>query len=184
MMYDFDDTLDSFENDPDPLKFVQHLRAPEFHWFFVQGAKAIRTGLYVPGVSALLNGIEASLRVTIAQLEAEGSVDALSPYRVLSNNLIVNAQELSVPVSGLAFPGESEFFTKLATQKPNRIDVELVRQRNNICHGNVFNYVNSDLGIDNTFFTPECLRDLSDSLIEVSKQWSEELGGFRRSIGF
>lgn len=166
--------------------FFEKLCAAEFHWFFVQGLDAIRNEFYVPGVSSLLNGIEASLRVTIAQISSapEGKpLDELSPYRVLSNNLILNAQEVGIPVKALAFPREADFLEKLKTVKPNRIDVEIVRQRNNICHGDIFEFINRDLGPENSFFTPECVRPLAFTLIEVSHVWAEELGKFRRSKG-
>ena len=41
----------------------------------------------------------------------------------------LSAADLGMPVDTLAFPGEEDFFTKLASQKPNRVDVELVRHR-------------------------------------------------------
>ncbi|MDS0862661.1 hypothetical protein NUV25_33695 [Burkholderia pseudomultivorans] len=166
--------------------FFESLCAAEFHWFFVQGIDAIRNEFYVPGASSLLNGIEASLRVTIAQVtgaEPGKPLEELSPYRVLSNNLIVNASDVGMPVSALAFPGESDFLQKLTTSKPNRVDVEIVRQRNNICHGNIFEFINRDLGPENSFFTPECLRSLAYTLLEVSRVWAGELGKFRRSKG-
>lgn len=166
--------------------FIETLCAAEFHWFFVQGLDAIKNEYYVPGVSSLLNGIEASLRVTIAQVSgelAEKPLDELSPYRVLSNNLILNAQELGMPVVALAFPGETDFLVKLRTAKPNRLDVDVVRQRNNICHGDIFDFINRDLGAENTFFTPECLRPLALTLVEVSHVWARELVRFRRSKG-
>lgn len=162
--------------------FFEALAAAEFHWFFVQGLQAIRNNLYVPGVSSLLNGVEASLRVTIAQLSGqEAEVEGPSPYRVLSNKLLFNAQEVGMPVHLLAFPGEADFAGKLASAKPNRVDVEIVRQRNNICHGNIFEFINRDLGPQNAFFTPECLRELADVLLEMSHAWADGLGAFRRN---
>ncbi|WP_081459311.1 hypothetical protein [Pseudoxanthomonas suwonensis] len=164
--------------------FLETLCAAEFHWFFVQGLDAIRNEYYIPGLSSLLNGIEASLRVTIAQVSGapDGEpLDGLSPYRVLSNNLILNAQEVGMPVEALAFPGEADFLGKLQTVKPNRVDVEVVRQRNNICHGDIFEFINRDLGPENSFFTPECVRPLAFTLLEVSHAWAAELGRFRRS---
>jgi hypothetical protein len=166
--------------------FFETLCAAEFHWFFVQGLDAIRNEYYVPGVSSLLNGIEASIRVTIAQVSSAPKgkpLDELSPYRVLSNNLILNAQEVGMPVETLAFPCEADFLEKLKTAKPNRVDVEIVRQRNNICHGDIFEFINRDLGPENTFFTPECVRPLAFTLVEVSHVWAEELGKYRRSKG-
>jgi hypothetical protein len=166
--------------------FFETLCAAEFHWFFVQGLDAIRNEYYVPGVSSLLNGIEASIRVTIAQVSGAPKgkpLDELSPYRVLSNNLILNAQEVGMPVEALAFPCEADFLEKLKTAKLNRVDVEIVRQRNNICHGDIFEFINRDLGPENTFFTPECVRPLAFTLVEVSHVWAEELGKYRRSKG-
>jgi len=164
-------------------KYVERLGAAGMHWFYVQGLQAIRSNLYVPGVCSLLNGIEASLRITIAQVTASGGIEELSPYKVLSNTLITSGQQLGMPVESLAFPGEADFLVKLATQKPNHVDVEIVRQRNNLCHGNVFEYINRELGPGNAFFTPECLRDLAEQLLGVSDCWTRALGEFRRSKG-
>lgn len=166
--------------------FFEAFCAAEFHWFFVQGLDAIRNDHLVPGVSSLLNGIEASLRVTLVQVSGPAAgkpLDELSPYQVLSNNLIVSAQDIGIPVQALAFPGETDFLEKLTTSKPNRMDVEIVRQRNNICHGNIFEFINRELGSENSFFTPECLRPLASTLVDVSHRWADELGKFRRSNG-
>lgn len=164
--------------------FFEWMCAAEFHWFFVQGLDAIKSGFYVPGISSLLNGFEASLRVTISQVSTEGiAPPELSPYKVLSNNLIKQAYELGLPVSYLALPSESDFMEKLDSAKPNRIDVELVRLRNNICHGNILEFINTDLGPENSFFTPECMRELAEILLVVAYSWAQELGKFRRADG-
>lgn len=161
--------------------FFEALSAAEYHWFFVQGLDAIANGFFVPGASSLLNGIEASLRVTIAQVSTDAKVaDGLSPYKVLSNNLITTAGALGVSVQALAFPGETDFLEKLKSEKPNRFDVEVVRQRNNICHGNIFEFTNRDLGPENSFFTPESLKPLAYVLLDVSHTWAEQLGQYRR----
>ena len=113
-----------------PLRnfFFERLCAAEFHWFFIQGIDALMNGLYVPAVSSLLNGIEASLRVTIDQINnPNNELLDLSPYKVLSNNLIRDAREIGLPTSSLAFSTESDFDVKLDSQKPNRIDVEIVK---------------------------------------------------------
>lgn len=167
-----------------PLRnfFFERLCAAEFHWFFIQGIDAIMHGLYVPGVSSILNGVEASIRMTLAQVAAGGEiVMEMSPYRVLSNNLILNARDLEMPISVLAFSNEADFNQKLESQKPNRVDVEIVRYRNNICHGNILEFVDRDLGEENSFFTPVSLRSLAFILIDISGAWAEQLGQFRRS---
>ena len=161
--------------------FFERLCAAEFHWFFAQGVDAIMSEFYVPGVSSLLNGIEASIRITIAQVTSQADIADLSPYRVLSNNLIVNGRDIGMAVSELAFPNETDFDAKLASQKPNRIDVEVVRHRNNICHGNVLEFVNRDLGRENSFFTPVSFRPLAFTLLDVSTRWATALGAYRRA---
>ena len=140
---------------------------------------ALEHDLYVPAVSSLLIGIEATLRVTIQQVNKPSVSEEPSPYHVLSNKLLLNAHDVEMPVEKLAFPDEKDFLGKLNSQKPNRIDVDLVRIRNNICHGNVFEFINSDLGEENRFFTPECLRDLTKTLLSVSKNWASALGSYR-----
>ena len=159
--------------------FLENLRDAEFHWFFIQAVKALEHDLYVPAVSSLLDGIEVTLRVTLQQIAATNIPQEPSPHRVLSNKLIQDAYALGLPVEKLAFPGEGNFFDKLQSTKPCRVDVEVVRIRNNICHGNVFEFINRELGEGNQFFTPECLRELAISLLEVSKQWALALGKYR-----
>lgn len=82
----------------------------------------------------------------------------LSPYRVLSNKLILQAQEAGMPVGYLAFNDENDFLAHLTSEKPNKVDVGIVRLRNNICHGNVMEFVNVDLGSENSYFSPELLK--------------------------
>jgi hypothetical protein len=165
-MSDMISVFDQFNED---LFFVAHLRGSAMHWFFVQGAKALRKDLYIPGVLSLINGIEATLRITIHQLEGKSVNEDMSDYKLLSNT------------RSLAFPGESDFIANLATTKPNRVDVKIVALRNDLCHGNVAPFINRELGEDILFFTPECLRETSQILLSVSKQWVEELSRFRQA---
>jgi len=171
-----------------PLRnfFFERLCAAEFHWFFVQGVDALMQGLYVPAVSSLFNGVEASLRVTFDQVSKTVSDDVfeLSPYSVVSNKLIKSARDIGMPTHCLAFIDEIDFNDKLETQKPQKLDVEIVRLRNNICHGNILEFINRDLGEENYFFTPESLRELAFQLLDISGNWAENLGEFRKSKGF
>ncbi len=164
--------------------FFEAFSAAEFHWFFVQGLTALRAELYLPGVSALLNGIEASLRVTIHQMTADptGATEP-SPYRVLSNVLLLGAREVGLPVEALAFPGEHDFADKLVTSKEDRRDVEVVRLRNNVCHGNIFEFITPNDGVVDAFFTPDALRGISAALLGISFEWARALGDFRRAKG-
>lgn len=165
-------------------RFVDALSGAEMHWFFIQGLKAIRLNLHIPAASSLLNGIEASIRITYAQLSTSKELpDGLSPFQCLSNKLIKQANEIGMPVELLSFPEEDNFFEKLQTKKPNLKSVEIVRQRNNICHGNILEFAKNDLGDDNVFLTPECLREFNSDLLEISFKWADGLGQFREENG-
>ena len=162
--------------------FFERLCAAEFHWFFVQGVDCMFNEFYVPAVSSLLNGIEASLRITISQIQSpQNEFVELTPYKVLSNNLISDAKNLGLPIEALAFPGETNFLDKLNSTKPNIVSVEVVRHRNNIGHGNILEFVNKELGRENSFFTPISLRILCFELLNVCGLWAEELGEFRKT---
>ncbi len=163
--------------------FAEQLKAAEIHWFFIQGVQAIERDLFLPGVCSILNGIEAGLRVTLTQMAKGPCITALSPYEALSHNLINKAKENGMPVESLAFPAEDNFLAKLATPKHDRIYVDVVRLRNNICHGNILDFIKEDLEEDFRLLTPECLRDTAHALIVISKRWIGELAEYRRNNG-
>lgn len=162
--------------------FLKHHLGAEVHWFFSQGSEALKQGLILPACSSFIIGIEASLRVTMAQIEKPALVEELDPTRILSNRLLVAARAAGLPVNKLAFPEETDFIQKLESVKPNIRNVEIVRIRHNLCHGNILEYINKELGEDNYFFTPECCLKLAVQLLIVSKAWVEELGKFRKAM--
>ena len=159
--------------------FIIYCGEPTMHWFFVQAIDALEHDLYIPACSAILNGIEASLRITIHQLEKSEDISNLSSYQVLSNSLISKAKDFGLPMQALTLPYEIDFESKLASIKPNRVDVEIVRIRNNICHGNLIEYIDTTLGKENAILSPECLRGLALDLVNVSRVWIYSLGMFR-----
>lgn len=58
-------TLDDIKRESLQRAYFTSACAPSpFHWHFQQAYEALITDLYLPGVSGLLNGIEASLRTT------------------------------------------------------------------------------------------------------------------------
>ncbi len=118
----------------------------------------------------------------MAQIEKPALVEELDPTRILSNRLLVAARAAGLPVNKLAFPEETDFIQKLESIKPNIRNVEIVRVRHNLCHGNILEYINKELGEDNYFFTPECCLKLAVQLLIVSKAWVEELGKFRKAM--
>ncbi|MDW9974221.1 hypothetical protein GOB98_30110 [Sinorhizobium meliloti] len=72
-----------------------------------------------------------------------------------------------MPVKYLAFNDEEDFFENLKSEKPNRVDVGIVRLRNNICHGNIMDFVNVELGLGNAFFSPELLRPVTERALAI-----------------
>ncbi|ENM5791845.1 hypothetical protein V4V45_003750 [Vibrio mimicus] len=160
--------------------FLEQGLGAEVHWFFTQAVQALKSELYLPACTSFLNGIEASIRITLSQVENPARVTELNPIKTLSNRLIKSAQDSGLPVSALAFPDESNFLANLGSKKPNLVNVEVVRIRHNLCHGNILEYINVELGEGNAFFTPECCRELAHSLHAVSKEWASQLGQFRQ----
>jgi len=159
--------------------FLQQGLGAEIHWFFFQALEALKSGLYLPACTSFLIGIEASLRVTLAQIDKPARVEELDPVKILSNRLLLNAQQNGLPVQLLSFPNENDFIEKLSTKKPNLVNVEIVRVRHNLCHGNILEYINTELGEHNAFFTPECCRELAITLYGISRAWAKGLSQFR-----
>lgn len=162
--------------------FIHQNLGAEIHWFFTQAFQALKSELYLPACTSFLNGIEASLRVTMAQVEKPYRVTELDGIKTLSNSLLKSAKEAGLPIEALAFPNEHDFLDKLETKRPNQLNVEIVRIRHNLCHGNIFEYVNVELGEHNAFFNPECCRELAKLLYIVSKKWAIQLGIFRKQL--
>ena len=77
----------------------------------------------------------------------------------------------------MAFPNESDFQDKLLNR---RTPVELVRNRNNLCHGNVFDYFQILPETNEKFFSPECLKEIATTIKVISEQWATEIGEFRK----
>jgi len=162
--------------------FMERRLGAEVHWFFIQGLEALKRGLFLPACSSFIIGVEASLRVTMAQIEKPTRVEELDPVKTLSNRLLMDAKRKGVPIELLAFPDEDDFEGKLASVKPNIRHVEIVRVRHNLCHGNILEFVNTELGEDNAFFTPECCSTLAVELLDVSMKWVRGLGAYRRDV--
>lgn len=102
-----------------------------------------------------------------------------SPYRVLSNILINKAAAIGLPVGNLRFDGEDDFEDALRSEKPNRIDVQIVKLRNNVCHGNLWQFFEDvpDAGI---IFVPEMMAETAEQLLQISERWSQSLREFRK----
>lgn len=161
--------------------FIGALLNPAFHWHFTQGQQALEQELYLPGVSALLNGIEASLRVTMAELSGgDPEKLELSNYQLLSNTLLRQGRDAGLPVEALSFPNENDFKGQLDT----KTNVQVVALRHDICHGNILEFIQTLEGEEPIqILTPECLRPTAALLLGVSLKWARDLGDFRREVG-
>lgn len=93
----------------DQSEIIPNLGAAEFHWHFVQGISALDRELYIPGIASLLNGVEASIRVTVNQLKGKNILELENLGPVLRNPLLCHAGKLGLPVEILAFPHERDF---------------------------------------------------------------------------
>lgn len=58
--------------------FLKHHLGAEVHWFFSQGAEALKQGLILPACSSFIIGIEASLRVKWRRLKNLRSLKSLT----------------------------------------------------------------------------------------------------------
>ena len=133
----------------------------------------------MPACSSFFNAIENSIRITLKQLDIRDIALELGDISTLSNALLVSAGKRGLPIECLKFPSEDDF-RKNVYNGGRKNPVEIVRIRNNICHGNINEFINDELGEENRFFTPECLRNLSNELYLISKCWADGLSDFRR----
>lgn len=156
--------------------WFQHSLGAESHWLFIQASDALRHELYLPACTGFLTGIEASLRNTIAQLQKIASVEKLEKVSTFSNGLLRLARDSGISIDCLIFPGEQDFEANLRTRQS---PVRLVNVRHTLCHGNIFEYVVTPEGLP-TIFTPECCRELAQTLHQISREWVAGLGAFRR----
>lgn len=159
--------------------FLEALQAAEFQWFFVEGLIALEEELYLPGTLSLINGIEASLRWTHRQIsKAEDDTPEPEKRSLLSNHLLRKCQAEGMPVEALAFEGETDFLELIKTNTKN---VEIVRTRHNVCHGNIYEYIQVVAG--EQVFVPGNLAKVSEQVLWVSFNWAHSLGDFRRKLG-
>lgn len=157
--------------------WVNHSLGAENHWLFTQAYEAMKHGLYLPACAGFITGIEASLRNTMAQVKNPARVENVDDITLLSNGLLRQARASGILIEALIFPDEEDFEAKLQTRQ----HIELVRVRHNLCHGNILEYVKTAHDMP-PLFTPECCRDLSETLHAISRKWVASLGIFRKQM--
>ena len=171
-----DDLAEQFRSFADQHNYYRRLRGAETHWFFVEAEKALRLGLHIAAVLSFINGIEASIRTNVLFKQGKFDEKSMSKVDIMKNALLREARAIGLRVEILAFPDEVDFEEKL-NSKDKR--VELVRVRNNLCHGNVFEYFQKVPDTGETIFTSECLQGLALILKDISENWSKEIERFK-----
>jgi hypothetical protein len=155
--------------------FVHRIDGAESHWYFIEGAQAFESGLYIASTLSFLNGIESSIRAILMYLD-QGFENTDLTGSVLSNGLLTRAQNVGLDVGLLAFQNEADFTEKLGNK---RTPVELVRHRNNLCHGNVFEYIQEVPETGERIFIPEFLAPVASEIRDLSEKWSKEVARFK-----
>ncbi len=153
------------------LYFASMLAPSDYHWHFIQAIDALTASLYLPGVSSLLNGLEASIRVTICEKAGRDLNGDLGT--TMSNGLLREASSHGLDISILAMPGEENFLEMVRLSKPS---VRIVSLRNEICHGNFRTFMRNVDGTE--YFTPECLIPVAHDLINLALNWAKHLNSF------
>lgn len=155
--------------------FIGPIQGAEIHWYFIEGAEAFHQGLYLASLLSLVNGIESSLRALLMYNSTGMDQDDLLG-KILSNGLILDAKLAGMNVEILALSSEKNFPEKLRNKKT---PVEIVRLRNNLCHGNVFEFFKSPQDVPYKTFTPESIKPLSEEVLKISASWAKEVGRFK-----
>ncbi|XGI80442.1 hypothetical protein ACED16_01220 [Enterobacter hormaechei] len=161
--------------------YYDYRTVPVIDWFFIQATEALHHDLWIPACTSFLNGIETSLMVALKSLMLKTTVNDQQPapelvdlegISVMSNALLKKVRQEGVPVELLSFPAEQDMLAKVAAGK--KPEAEIVRLRNNLCHGNILEFIMSvDIGTSGPIriFTPECCRELAHELSSISRNW-------------
>lgn len=169
------------------IKILCELMAAEIAFPFMEGLRAYESELYYSSALCFLTGIENSIRITLEQLEKPKMVDELSS-KTLSNSLLKTAIDKGLPVELLKMPGEVWTKNKLDCNK-RWCYVEIVKIRNNLCHGNNILFQQSlpweegeeGLQLEGVrILTSECFKEISYALYELVKSYLPALRRFRQ----
>jgi hypothetical protein len=174
-----DNFADRFRTFVDLHNYYRRLRGAETHWFFVEAEKALRHDLYIAAVLSFINGIEASIRTNVMYMQKKFDEESMGKVDIMKNTLLLEARSIGMRVELLSFPDEADFEEKLNSKGKNKKSVELIRVRNNLCHGNVFEYFQKVPDSEEIIFTSECLRGLALTLQSISQAWSKEIERFK-----
>lgn len=115
--------------------------------FFDDGFTSFENGTYLAACLCFITGVEMTLRLPFL---FENGLDISHAYKsnqvpLLNHGLLRRAKAAGMPVEMLAYPDETNFLSKIGSQKVED-RVRIVRLRNNICHGNLDIFVKGKAG--------------------------------------
>lgn len=121
-------------------------QAGELRQFFDDGLTCVDNGTYLAACLSFLAGIEMSLRLPLLFLHGKDirtSYESKKDVPLLSNNLLrIASDTLGLPIELLRYEDEEmiQFHSNLKLDDYKN-KVRIVKVRNNVCHGNLFNFV-------------------------------------------
>ena len=130
-----------------------HIRYGEVAPFFTDGYACVANGQNLAACLSFITGIEMSLRLPLLHAKGFDIRKAWDPagtgVPLLSNDLLIKASDIGLPIKFLRYgrdPEESIFLTNLHSEQHGK-RANIVRLRNNICHGNLNIFVEEKDGI-------------------------------------
>jgi len=130
-----------------------HIRYGEVSPFFTDGYACVAHGQHLAACLSFITGIEMSLRLPLLLANGFDIRDAWDPKStgvpLLSNELLVKASEIELPIKLLRYgrdPEEAIFMQNLRSEAHAK-RANIVRLRNNICHGNLNLFVEETDGV-------------------------------------
>jgi len=158
--------------------FFNQFRNSKFHWFFMEAVDSYQNKLYISSILCILNGIEASLRVTLRQKSGDGIYNS-SLGKTLNNKLLREAKSIGIPVGILRLPGEDKAkFDKKMSPNGSTKPVDILQLRHEFCHGNLSEYLEK-ISDETAYFEPAMLHNLNVELLDMSHLWANHLSSWR-----
>ena len=163
-----------------------HIRYGEVGPFFTDGYACVAHGQYLAACLSFITGIEMSLRLPLLH---QNGFDLRQAWKrkqdtgvpLLSNELLLKASAIGLPVKLLRYgrdPEESIFVQNLLSNDPEK-QANIVRLRNNICHGNLNLFVEEKDGVP--MVHNSTIEKEAKELEAVVTAWSYGFGGWHTS---
>lgn len=162
-----------------------HIRYGEVNPFFTDGYACVAHGQHLAACLSFITGIEMSLRLPLLHSKGFDIRHAWDKTRtgvpLLSNELLVKASDIGLPIKLLRYgrdPEESIFLKNLLSEAHEK-RANIVRLRNNVCHGNLNPFVEETDGVP--MVHNSTIEKEAKELEEVVTAWSKGLGDWHTS---